>query len=836
METNVVPPFGGRDPDLAALGHALVAGEPALVVGAAGMGKTTLIQEAAHQVGRPLARGASLHFLESKPLLGITRALGAAVEAGDPAQAATTVADLLGDRTLFLDDLQWADADTIAVLPLLAAHVQLVAAVRPGEGAFDAVVGALDGLALRLDLGPLDGAAAAGVIRHWRPAAAPSEVDQLLTVTGGNPLLLKLAAVRHSRVAEAPVAAVVASCSDAALLALARLAIAPGSVRAGAAGVAELQRRSLAHVDGRGAVQLAGDLLGEQALAALAPDVRRQLHTERATVTDDLGEASIHWRLAGDERAAFTASLAAADRAASPLARALHLTAAFDLAPADRTWGLARQACDAWLRLGQLHRIEAVIESAERAGPCPVTAPDWELMLAQLALDRHDPATALATVQTALARFPAMGLDHRCWLTGLRAAARGLLLDIDGALDDAAEAVDLGIAAGVSTGPARLIIGSIKMLAGRDGWRTELATVFADAAHDDPPVAFEAAMMLLTGRYHHGEVAEGDRVALDLIDLADQTANLGWDRKVRATRAIHRAFGPDGGDQPYRELRDLLDDPATFNVRPAVAAAAAIIETDRGDLSAARATLHRRGLGPSGAPPSVELAWAAAELAWADGDLARCRAEVARAADAPWSPTSLAPPHLAVLARWAMFQAGEPTGALAGPLALFPSQAGLVTEAAAIDRWAAGDPAGAIAGFEEAARQFEPHLVRGAVRCRWAAAAARGDSGDRAAALGTLDEVRAVALEAGLVSLARRIDATSRRWAGPDRSPCRPVDAPVTRRQREVLELVRDGLTTREIALVLGVSPTTVDSHIRQAMRTLHARSRMEAALRLQRL
>lgn len=783
-------PLGGRDVELTALGRALVSGEPVLVVGAAGMGKTTVVQAAAHRVGRPLARGASLHFLESKPLLGLTRALGVAVEAGDLARVATTVADLLGERTLFLDDLQWADADTIAVLPLLAAHVPLVGAVRPGEGAFDAVVGALDGLALRLDLGPLDGAAAAGVIRHWRPAAAPGEVDQLLTVTGGNPLLLKLAALRHSRVAEAPVAAVVAPCSDAARLALARLAIAPGSVPVDAAGVAELERRSLAHVDGRGTVRLAGDLLGEQALAALPPDVRRRLHTERATVTDDLGEASVHWRLAGDDQAAFAASLAAADQAASPLARALHLTAAFDLAPAERTWDLARQACDAWLRLGQLHRIEAIIETAERAGPCPVTAPDWELMLAQLALDRQDPATALATVQAALARFPEMGLDHRCWLTGLQAAARGLLLDIDGALDDAADAVELGIAAGVSTGPARLIIGSIKLFAGREGWRTELAAVFADAAHDDPPVAFEAAMMLLTGHYHHGEVAEGDRVALDLID---RTANLGWDRKVRATRAIHHVFGAVGGDQPYRELRDLLDDPATFNVRPAVAAVVAITETDRGDRRAARA-------------------------------------------GAPWSPTSLAPPHLAVLARWAAFEAGEPTGSLPGPLALFPSQVGLVTEAAAIDRWAAGDPAGAVAGFAEAARQLEPHLVRGAVRCRWAAAAARGDSGDRAGARAALEELWAEASEAGLVSLARRTAATRLRWDGAGRSPCRPVDAPVTRRQREVLDLVRDGLTTREIAAVLGLSPTTVDTHIRQAMRTLDARSRMEAALRVQRL
>jgi DNA-binding CsgD family transcriptional regulator len=54
-------------------------------------------------------------------------------------------------------------------------------------------------------------------------------------------------------------------------------------------------------------------------------------------------------------------------------------------------------------------------------------------------------------------------------------------------------------------------------------------------------------------------------------------------------------------------------------------------------------------------------------------------------------------------------------------------------------------------------------------------------------------------------------------------------DAP-TARQREVLALVARGHTSRQIALELDISRSTVESHIRHARTTLGARTRAQAA------
>lgn len=51
----------------------------------------------------------------------------------------------------------------------------------------------------------------------------------------------------------------------------------------------------------------------------------------------------------------------------------------------------------------------------------------------------------------------------------------------------------------------------------------------------------------------------------------------------------------------------------------------------------------------------------------------------------------------------------------------------------------------------------------------------------------------------------------------------------LTRRQREVLAELRRGRTNREIAARLGVSITTVNKHVQQVLKKLHAKSRAQA-------
>ena len=58
------------------------------------------------------------------------------------------------------------------------------------------------------------------------------------------------------------------------------------------------------------------------------------------------------------------------------------------------------------------------------------------------------------------------------------------------------------------------------------------------------------------------------------------------------------------------------------------------------------------------------------------------------------------------------------------------------------------------------------------------------------------------------------------------------VLADLTARQREVLALLRQGCTTREIAAALGVAVPTIKSHLRALYRQLGASNRVEAVIK----
>jgi two-component system, NarL family, response regulator LiaR len=63
----------------------------------------------------------------------------------------------------------------------------------------------------------------------------------------------------------------------------------------------------------------------------------------------------------------------------------------------------------------------------------------------------------------------------------------------------------------------------------------------------------------------------------------------------------------------------------------------------------------------------------------------------------------------------------------------------------------------------------------------------------------------------------------------------RPIRSPLTTREWEVLDLMASGVSTRDMARELVVSPDTVNSHVHHILRKLHARSRAEAVVMAQR-
>lgn len=58
------------------------------------------------------------------------------------------------------------------------------------------------------------------------------------------------------------------------------------------------------------------------------------------------------------------------------------------------------------------------------------------------------------------------------------------------------------------------------------------------------------------------------------------------------------------------------------------------------------------------------------------------------------------------------------------------------------------------------------------------------------------------------------------------------IDDVLSSREQEVLRLLADGLTDREIAAALAISPRTVESHVSSVLRKLGVRNRAEAAQR----
>jgi DNA-binding NarL/FixJ family response regulator len=73
-------------------------------------------------------------------------------------------------------------------------------------------------------------------------------------------------------------------------------------------------------------------------------------------------------------------------------------------------------------------------------------------------------------------------------------------------------------------------------------------------------------------------------------------------------------------------------------------------------------------------------------------------------------------------------------------------------------------------------------------------------------------------------SVARKVVAAFRQPA--------PASEGLSRREREVLDLLVDGKTVRQIADALFVSPTTIAFHVRQIYDKLHVHSRAEAVAR----
>ncbi|HEY6745695.1 MAG TPA: LuxR C-terminal-related transcriptional regulator [Mycobacteriales bacterium] len=777
----------GRDEQLAELRAAL--GDPGLVVvaGPAGIGKTAL----AHATGLPLLATGALATLRHRPGLPLTRALRAPVPVDDVPLAAEAVRARLRDRVLLVDDVQWADPYTLAVLAAVAPVARVVVTLRMPAPVAERLRAAA---AHWLDLPPLAPEAAAQL------CADPA----VLARAGGNPLALTvLPAAPDLAAAGSPLtyaaATLVAELPVPARTALAALGLLGRPVPAGllGPGVADLVAGGLA-AEGPDGIAVREPYVAEVAAGVLPAAERAAMHARLGAVLPDGIEAARHLIAAGSRKAAAARATLAAEAATTAGERATALLVAESADPA-----LALPAAVACAAAGMPAEVLRLLTGLGGDGPAGRVSVATLRAGALVDLGRAAEADAeLRAVSVDVTAVPAeVAAAHA--VASVRAAL-GTDPEVACALAEFALA-DLGVGA-----PPALLAAHATALraAGRDGWDAAARTAMEAAAAAGDRVAERlAGAALIAGLRNTLRVAEAGDLASELAAAAAADGAYSAELQFRA-EALWAALHADGAlDEVLRSAGALLDRTAPPDARALLLATLALAHADAGGLPTARALLGRAG--PAARDRTVRWVWA--EAAWLDGHAVAAR----DAADA-LPGRDLAAGLALLTGRWARqdtpADADEPpprSGALGrigvGPIAL------------TVAAWDAGG-----AGLVDAAAVWDGKMVRERVRCLLGAGLA--------GSVESLLAAEQLAAEAGLAALLGRVRRALRAH-GVSRRPTERAGG-LSPREREVLALVGEGLSTRRIAELLGVTRHAAETYVKSAMATLGARTRTEAAVR----
>jgi DNA-binding CsgD family transcriptional regulator len=567
---------------------------PGLVViaGPRASGKTATVRAA----GVPLLAARALAPLRHRAGLPLARAIRAPMPVDDVALAAEAVRIRLGERALLLDDVQHADAYTLAVLASVAPAVPVVVTLRTPSAIADRL---------------------RAVSRLWLDL--PPRPD------GGEP--------NASTLAGLPVAA---------RTALAALGLLGRPAPAGllGPGVGALLQAGLVEQDADGIAPRPGHL-AELAAGVLAAAERRALHARLGDALLDGVEAARHLIAAGSPAAAAARAQAAADEAETPRERAAALLVA---AAADPDLALpAAAACEAAGLAGEALRL---LSGPVTNGPTTRVGAAALRAAALVDLGRPEDATAeLRAVDLDVPSVPpAVASLHA--VASIRAAV---------ATDPevACTLAEFAIAAARADAPPALLAAHAAALraAGRGTWEDAArAALDAAAAAGDRVAERLAGAALVAGLRDLSRVGEAGDLAAELAAAAAADGAYSAELQFRAD-ALWAAMHADGAlDEALRFAGALLDRTVPADARALLVATLALARADTGALPAARELLDRAG--PAAADRTVR--WVAAEASWLAGE-----AEAARdAADA--LPGRDMPARLALLtARWARRDTNE---------------------------------------------------------------------------------------------------------------------------------------------------------------------------------
>lgn len=858
----------GRERDLERLRAELARTGFVAVHGPFGVGKTAVVRVLAAEHGRARI-GQSLPALSGTAYHPLLHATAASAQPGEPhAATAAFRAALTNDDLLVLEDLHWSDGATLEVLVELRGHCPIVVTVQDGSPGSDRVLRLVESLGgSPVALGPLESDTIEQLIGALHPDLLDGERRRIADRSAGNPLVASLLveagdlAVPHARgVGRAAVTALVERLSGPARRSLAVLAHVAEPVSADA--LSDVEQLLAAGLVDRGhddRLQLRHHIVGSVAAARLPDAERAEMFARLATFEDLPPVTRAEFLLeAGDDSAALEQGLAASYR---PVPRAEQAAALFVAARAAvRLRALGSSGAPPAADADQLVVAAAgALNDSIRFDEAATLIDDPSTFG-----DEHQMPAAIEALRTALGRGarPAARriLDQIEPIVArhegpdvVRARAmRSVLLGWDDGVEDlhtlAREQIEIARSGAERSHAAMLALASYRRgldhVADMQSW---LAVAKEEAARDGSLatelLAARNLMMVQVGVGAHEAARE---LGSELIAKAEAAGEQVWVIELRTLQLLSEFHDGTGFDEVLSWMSYVRTAPVRLETRALATIALATLLADRG-----QAARSAEVLAPWMEPDALVgfdllstgmIVWAATQRAWVLGDLP----EAIRAAR--WATDHLPAgfPSLAgmqVVWRWAEFESGLPITAPAPAGGLLDSAK---VEAEAIDLLIAGRHLDAAERFLAAAESWRPVLMRCALRCRWGAGLSFARGGRTVEALELLDDLDADLDRCWAPALRPRVTAARRMARGSSLGAARSATGPgdagagtvataqaVTPRERAVLVLVAEGLTSAEVARRLGVSVATVNTHIQSAKRKLGARTRIEAAARV---
>jgi DNA-binding CsgD family transcriptional regulator len=832
----------GRQGELSRLVAVLRADGSAVVVGEAGIGKTTLLHAAVEATGRRGVAFGGLETLARRPFGALRQLLGAGME-GDAAYIAAMIESRVGPDVLVVDDVQWLDPSTRAAVQELAGRVTIVAAVRTGTAGSEAAL-ALAGACgcERVDIGPLDPVTSLALLREARPELSEPEALRVASRAGGNPFfLLELAGSGSPSVgADVVIRRRLAELGQNARLCAERLAVLgrPATDHELGAGVDELVASGIADRVGNG-ISFHHQLIAEAVHDGLTPPELASRRLEVARATDDPLEAARLFMTAGATRDASAAAEVAQAQATSHGDRleALRLRAAATSGP-----GAVDLRIDAAAALIEVHAYrEAAALLEGLAGASARSAVRLAAMRGRIAGVIGDVEEARRILDRAVDEARALvgqgDIEANALLVDALASdaqVRAWSGDPIASLAMAAESVALGDSAGLPAARARTLYGYLLIANDRPGEavRHLRAAVSSRRASGDGAGELQALNVLLLAEMS----SEGVSKALETCRQLDQRAGA---MHLLANQMAYRpylVFLLDAAGRYGEALAVAEELASSLSARAAIygPAYAALVHGRVGRFEAARAMLarleERRRADPEAERLYLDTAGtiesAAGRAAHALQLFERCVAMAHKAESDRLEP--------ALGAMWARWDLGRDPGLSLDPGAN-PRVAGVGPESIGLTLLYSGRYTEACASFDAAADAWDPFLAWAADRCRWAAGEALRLEGSTDAAVERLLTAERVAIERNARPQVARIQRSLRLLGVRRAAPRAAVaGALLTARERELMTLVASGHNNVEIGRRLGLGRGTVHRLMSSAMGKLGARTRSQAVALLE--